>query len=310
MILVLAATGLSLLALPRLLSGIGRRLHPGTWSVLCAVALACGMVVTVVAGLLLSAPWALSATGLSTEAGTCERVFGQLASDWWGFGMSALLVTLSVLIRGALSLWKGRRGAKDAWVEPSVGVRLSQIRSCEVVVLPDPRPLALSVPGSRSRPGQVLLTAGLVDALSADQIDLVCAHETAHLQLAHGRYLAMASAVERGAWFWPPARASARTLRIALERWADETAAGSVPHARIRLRSALLAVAGAADVPLLAAFSSLGGLAERLSAMSAPPPGGLRSPWWPVLLLPGLVLGAIAVFILVRLGLVGYCLVW
>jgi Zn-dependent protease with chaperone function len=89
-------------------------------------------------------------------------------------------------------------------------------------VLPDPRVQAFALPG---RPGRVVLTQGLVEALADDQARAVLAHEHAHLTGRHHRLLA-----------WTRVAAAAQPLLGALpaavahdvERWADECAASSV----------------------------------------------------------------------------------
>ena len=196
---------------------------------------------------------------------------------------------------------------RRSWMEPGVGTRLTRPAPFEFVLLTDDRPHALSVPATSGRSNQVLLTTGLVKALTPHELDLVCAHEEAHLRHGHWRYLAPAVAIERGVWFWPPARASAQTLRVALERWADEVAAGDEQISRARLRSALVTVASEGEFSRLAAFSGLDGLIERLSAMSEPTGATASVAWLPMLLLPGLALGGVASLAIAQLGHAAYC---
>jgi len=308
-IAVVAAAGLGLIALPSLFCRLGRHLRPSRWSVLCVTALAGGAALVVGAGVLSSLSTVLRAVGLPKVARDCDAMLGHLIPGGSPLGLVALGLTVSMLALGAHDLHRSRRVAKRSWVEAGVGQRLRRGGPFEVVVLDDTRPRALSVPSTSGRWPQVLLTTGLVCALGAAELDLVCAHEGAHLRLGHGRYLAVAGMIERALWFWPPAKASAGSLRLGLERWADEAAAGSAPVARERLRSALLAVAMEGERPTLAAFSALDGLVVRLSAMSAPAPARVPAIWWAVLLLPGLLLGAAAFYALGRLGHAGYCLV-
>jgi hypothetical protein len=307
-IAVLAAAGLGLLALPTLFRRLGRHLKPGRWSALCATALAGGAALVIGAGVLSSLSTALRAVGLPKVARACDAILGHLIPAGSTLALPVIGVTLTALVLGVRALHSAHQTAKRSWVEPGVGVRLPRGTPFEVVVLEDSRLRALSVPSTMGRRSQVLLTTGLLDAVSSAELDLVCAHEEAHLRLAHSRYLALAGAVERAMWFWPPVKASARALRLALERWADEAATGSVPLARARLRSALLTVAVDGECPTLAAFSALDGLVERLTAMSEPDGATVSATWWPVLLFPGLLLGAAALFALGQLGHDTYCL--
>lgn len=309
MITILAGSGLGMVALPFLLRRLGRRLQPGHWSALCAIALAGGTVLVVGAGLLASLSTALRVVGLPRAARSCDAMFGHLVPSGSPLALAALGVTLSVLALGFRALYCFHQDVKRSWVEPGIGSRLRRDGPFEVVVLDDSRRRALCVPATSGRRSQVLLTTGLIDALPPAQLDVVCAHEEAHIRLAHGSFRALASAVEQGMWFWPPAKASAKALRLSLERWADETATGSAPLARACLRSALLSVAIDEQHSALAAFSVLDGLVERLSAMSGPAQANQARVWWPVLLSPGLLLGALAVFAMSRLGHDAYCIV-
>lgn len=307
MIVVVAAAGLGLLALPALVRVLGRRLPQGWWSALCMVALAGGAALVVLAGLASSLPTVLRLVGLPKVARACEAMLGHVIPSGSVIAWGVLGITASVLLIAARSLHRSRCVVQRSWVEPSVARRLDGQGAHEVVVLDLSCPQAMSVPGSKGRPGQVVVTSGLLDSLSPAELDLVCAHEAAHLQLGHGRYLALATAIERAIWFWPPAEASCRALRLALERWADETAVGQDPVARERLRGALLAVAVDGAEPALAAFSALDGLFERLSAMSEPAGASVPALWWPLMLSPGLALGIVAIFALAHLGSGAYC---
>jgi len=308
-IVAVAVAGFGLLALPTLLRPIGRRLPPSWWAKLCAAALLAGFAVVIGAGVISSLPTALWITGLPRAAHACEAMFGLAFSIGSPFALLTMATTLSITVLGARALWRFRQMSRHSWVESVVGKRLPRSAQFEVVVLESPLARALSVPGSADRPGQVLLTTGLVDALPPEELDLVFAHEEAHLALGHHRYLALAAMIEGSMWGWPPAKASTRALRLALERWADEIAAGDSVEFRSRLASALVAVAVDAHRPVLAAFSALEGLVERLAAMREP--SGTRVPvlWWPVLLVPGVVFGAVSLYALARLGGSAYCVV-
>ncbi|MBF6558304.1 MAG: M48 family metalloprotease [Acidimicrobiales bacterium] len=176
----------------------------------------------------------------------------------------------------------------------------------EILVVPDDRRFAMSVPGGRCG-GQMLISRGVVNALSPSELELVCAHEAAHLSLGHRRYLVLALFVEEVFWFWPPSKGSTRTLRLALERWADEVAAGDSSESRGRLRGALLLVAGVAPPTSLAAFSAVDGLMERLNALETCP-RRTHLGWWLLVLAPGILVGLVAVYASSRLGHQAYCL--
>ncbi len=309
MIAALATAGFGLLVLPSLLRPLGRRICPRGWSALCVAALLGGSMLVISVGVMTSLPTVLVMVKLPKAARACEVMFGHLFSSGSPLAFLFLGVTVSSVVLGARALRRYRRTVRRSWVEASVGRRLEPSGPFEVVLLDDARPRALSVPGSAGRPGQVLLTTGLRDALPPDQLDLVRAHEEAHLRLAHHRYLALAMAVDGAMWCWPPAKASARALRRAQARGADASARGKAEDVRARLASALLTVAAEAERPVLAAFSAMDGLVERMAAMGAPATARMPALWWPVLVVPGVVLGVVALYTLARLGHSAYCLV-
>jgi Zn-dependent protease with chaperone function len=83
---------------------------------------------------------------------------------------------LSTVLRAALGLWRGQRQLRTL-----IALSRSAEPEGDVLVVDVPTPLALAVGLGR---GQVLLSRGLTDALSPDQLAAVKAHERAHL--AHG----------------------------------------------------------------------------------------------------------------------------
>lgn len=309
MIAAFVVTGFGLLTLPTVLRPIGRRLAPSSWAKLCATALLAGFALVISAGVISSLPTVLWIVGLPRAARACEAMFGIAFSIGSPFAVATMTITVLILVLAFRALRRTRQVSRQSWVESVVGQRLRRNDHFEVVVLESPLARALSVPGSSERRGQVLLTTGLVEALDDDELELVCAHEEAHLGFAHHRYLALAATIEGSMWCWPPAKASARALRLSLERWADECAAGDSGQARSRLASALLAVAVDVQRPALAAFSALDGLVERMAAMREPTSKRVPALWWPLLVLPGVILGAVSLYAFARLGRSAYCVV-
>ena len=308
MILVVAVTGLVLVALPGWSYRRGRQLPPRQWSALCTLALVAGVGLVLSAGITAMALVTTHVVGSSLLRGLCGEVLGYLAPGGTLVAIGLSAVTLSVLAVGAYTLYVVDQTKKQAWMAAGVGARLQDRGPVELVVLDDHRPSAYCVPARLGRPSQILLTTGLRDALDDDEVDLVCAHEEAHLRFAHGRYLTLAMTVERALWFWPPVRGSVRTLRGALERWADEVATQGDAFARSRLRSALVAVALAGERPTLAAFTTLDGFFERLTAMSQSNRAELPFVSKAALHSPGLLLAGVAPVLVAQLGRGAFCL--
>lgn len=261
--LVLLASGLALLALPGLTRRLARRLPPEAWARGSALTLAAGAVVLELAALLHAAPTLLRALGVPALASACERVLGPLAPGGPWTGWTAAAVALTVPALGGIGLARARSVRRATRIESWLG-RHEPFAGHELVVLPTDEVLAVSVPG---QPGQIVVSEGLAEALSPAELRAVLRHEAAHLDHRHQRYLLLATALEHAFPLFPPVRRSTAILRTALERWADEEAAGETPAEREALRDALLGLTGALVAPELAAFSAAQTVFERLRAM-------------------------------------------
>lgn len=100
---------------------------------------------------------------------------------------------------------------------------VAEVRAAQgVSLLQTDVPMALAVPGRR---GGVLVSRGLMAALSPAELGVVLQHEGSHLRHAHHRYLALGALA---AGVLPPLRSLNERMRFALERWADEDAAEAV----------------------------------------------------------------------------------
>ncbi|MCD0449243.1 M56 family metallopeptidase [Actinocorallia sp. API 0066] len=168
---------------------------------------------------------------------------------------------------------------------------VAEVRAAQRLARPLPTdvPVALAVPGRR---GGVLVSRGLVAALSPAELDVVRWHEASHLRHRHHRYLAVGALA---AELLPPLRPLHDRLRFALERWADEDAAEAVGDralvARTIARVALLQPRR--DPGPLGAFADAG-VVRRVEALLGGAP--CRNPIaGPVVLVgTGLVSGALA----------------
>lgn len=100
-----------------------------------------------------------------------------------------------------------------------------------VVVLPFDAAFAYAVPG---RPGEVVVSAGMLHALDSEEQRVLFAHERSHLRRHHHRYLGIAGAAAAAVPLVRPLRS--RVL-FATERWADEDAAAEVGDRRLVARA-------------------------------------------------------------------------
>lgn len=288
--LMLVLGGLGLVALPGVLRPLGRRLDPRDWARMCAAAIGTGLGAFELGLVFYAAPTVLPAVGALGLASICREMLGGVAPGGapagWGAGALAGVVAGSV----GLSIVRARRARRGARVEPWLGEH-ARLGRHELVVLEREDLVALSVDCGR---GQVVVSSGLVSTLHEDELGVVLAHEAAHLDHRHQRYLSLASAVRHGLAFFPFATRSVAALVVALERWADEVAAGTVDDGRARLRGALRHVTASMLGVEVAAFSAAETVAERLAALDEPP-RRLEVGSLGLLYSPGLALGVASV---------------
>ena len=210
---------LALAAVLALSRGSGR-LAPRTAATLLAAGCVIAVTATAVAiaafvlDQLAAVPW------LALRLGWCARAVATPA------GVIAVSGGVGVLLCGL------RAGAVTAQRH-----RCHRSTSTEpIVVVESTVPHALAVPG---RPGQVVVTTGLLDVLDPLERRAVLAHEFAHLRLHHDVYLRIATVSAAALPLLRPVR---DRLRFAIERWADESAATEV-GSRTSVATALLKVA-------------------------------------------------------------------
>jgi Peptidase family M48 len=270
MTLLLLLCGLGLLVVPALARPLGRRLPPSEWAKACAGLLALGWVVVEASLVLQAAPALLRVAGLERLAELCEHALGPVAPGGPLVAVAAGGAATAVALLATRSLLAARHRQRLGTVEPGIGWHAT-LGGHELVVLPSGDPVAFSTAG---RPGQVVLSHGLVAALSDPELAAVLRHEVAHVQHRHQRYLLLARTVERSLGLLPLVAGAAGALRCALERWADEEAADGNATSRASVHAALLRLAELAATPEVAAFTTPGTVAERLDALQADPTAG------------------------------------
>jgi Zn-dependent protease with chaperone function len=265
---VLFLAGVSLLALPAMARRLGRRLAPDEWSRLCVVALVVGAAVLELSLILYAAPTVLRAAGVPELADVCERALGRLLPGRAALGWPAALAALAFPVVAGLGALRAHRSQSAVRVETCLGEH-GEFCGHAFVVLPTDSVLAFCSNGPIP---QIVVSRGLVAALSPKELDAVLRHEAAHLEYRHQRFLLVASALDHGLAVLPFIRTSTAALRTALERWADEAAAGTSCASRAVLRRALLGVTAAMMNPGVAAFSAAETVVERLNALGDDPP--------------------------------------
>ncbi|MEX1008135.1 MAG: M56 family metallopeptidase [Acidimicrobiia bacterium] len=236
--------GLVLVAIPGI-CGPRFRLAGAEWARLAAASLAAGIAAIELGLVMLALPTVLRALHAAGFAAICERVLAPLAPGGDLLGWVAVGLASVVTIRAFRAGRCAQRDAHAARVEPWLGVH-EQRGEYELVVLPTEQLLAVSVPAT---PPQILVSDGLVSRLEAEELEAVIRHEAAHHRFRHWRYSLLAVTLERALRPLPLVGRSTQALRTALEAWADEGAAGSLPHGRALVRRAIVTVAGMPGAP-------------------------------------------------------------
>jgi Zn-dependent protease with chaperone function len=254
---------------------LAERLPPrtATW-LLTGSALALAAASSAVLGLLAMAaavriPQVAAAGGLSPHALRPDDP----ASVPLGLAAGALLaVAVTAAVRAG---WR-RTGAlvaahrQASWL-PGAG---------QVVVVADDAADAYAAPGW---PGRIVVTTGMMAALSAAERQVLLAHEQAH---ASGRHYLFPAAARLASAANPLLRPFAAAVGYSVERWADEQAAARTGDRPLVARAvAVAALAAASAPPRLAApagalgvaagpagMRGAGAVPRRVAAMLAPPP--------------------------------------
>ena len=229
------------------------------WSVVAALGLA---------GLTLAVHATALGGGLSHLVGACVHRLRATYGTPGGATVAGLGLTLAgaVVARTALTATTylrvtGRQALHHAQTarlvgrpEPALGATL----------VDHPQPAAYCVAG---RHPTVVLTTGAVQALDADQLAAVLAHERAHLTGRHHRLIAMARIGRQVLPFVPLMRdADAQVARLA-EMHADDAATRTCEPAPLATALVILA-AGASPAPALAAAAT--DAVQRIQRMLGP----------------------------------------
>ncbi|NOY55272.1 MAG: M48 family metalloprotease [Actinobacteria bacterium] len=259
---ILLVASLVLLGTPFLLSRFGHRIAAAERTRLMAVSLAGGLVFLELDLVLTALPTVLRSFRLTGLASACERLVGHVLGGgpivgWVVFAM-ALLLPVSAIVTSLRCRTRYRRLRADPWVGTH-----RPYGEHELVVLPSAEMVAISVPG---RPGQVILSEGLLDTLAPAELDAVLRHEGAHLDLRHSRYLLLAAVVQCAVGWLPTVRGSVGSLRLSVEEWADAVAVRDLGTSR-PVADALRSLVFASLFPHAASFSAAETIGERLEAL-------------------------------------------
>jgi Zn-dependent protease with chaperone function len=217
------------------------------WSVVAALGLA---------GLTLAVHTTALGGGLSHLIGACVLRLRATYATPGGAMVAGLGLTLAgaVVARTALTAMTHLRAAGRQALQHAQTARLvgRPEPALGATLVDHPQPAAYCVAG---RHPTVVLTTGAVQALDADQLAAVLAHERAHLTGRHHRLIAMARIGRQVLPFVPLMRdADTQVARLA-EMHADDAATRTCEPAPLATALVILA-AGASPAPALAAAAT------------------------------------------------------
>lgn len=221
-LVIIAGTLLFAFGAPRL----GRRLHPAVATRLLVI----GGVVVAVSTLSVAVLVALTGVGqVPVVAALGEWSASALrAHDPFPMASAVVCAAIIPLIAMAAVVFLVRRSR----------ALLVAYRTCRhlpstgsLVIVEHDRPEAFATPQPA---GRIVMSTGMLRALSADERRVVLAHETAHLAHQHSWWRL---AVDLAATINPLLRPTARAVAESIERWADEDAAREVADRRLAARA-------------------------------------------------------------------------
>ncbi|WUH99865.1 M48 family metalloprotease [Spirillospora sp. NBC_00431] len=198
-----------MLALSAVLGRLPLVLHPSWSARLLAMTAGTTVVVALGTGVFVAINYAVSAAPSAAAHVPEWALFGDDRPVPGAVGIPAVLLTVAGLVV------TGRTAA--GWTSELRTARAEAREPLDTDV-----PIAVAVPG---RHGGVLLSRGMLQRFTADELHVVFQHETSHLRHRHHRYAAAGALLSA---VLPPLRPLCERLRLAVERWADEDAAEAV----------------------------------------------------------------------------------
>ncbi|MEV6382006.1 M48 family metalloprotease [Streptomyces sp. NPDC051773] len=241
------------------------RLGIWAWQVLTAAV----VMSVALAGLVVAVPSVAFGGSLAELLHACALALRAQYAAPGGAAVAAGGTVLAVAVVGradwclAAGLWRARRErARHARVLALVGRHRHDLG---VTVLDDDRPAAYCLPGHGHR---IVLTSATLAALEPGALDVVIAHERAHIRERHHLVLGYAEALQHAFPRVSLFRTAALETRRLVEMAADDQATAGAGAGRLKLAGALVELAGAGAPP--AALAAGGDAAHRVRRLMGP----------------------------------------
>ncbi|WKV75897.1 M56 family metallopeptidase [Streptomyces sp. PCS3-D2] len=180
-------------------------------------------------------------------------------------GRIAIPALLTVLTSCSAAVWRQHR------IRRRTEEALRTARPGPVAVLPDEAPYAYALPGRGL--DRVVVSTGMLAALTSRERRALFAHERAHLSGRHHRFLLTVRLAAHANPFLLPLRTA---VAYTCERWADEEAAARIGSRRTVARAiGKAALVSPGGPPVAAAhFAMAGPVPRRVAALLGPAPAG------------------------------------
>lgn len=256
-LMVAAATAGTALLVPR-------QLRPDVATRLTTALVAVSLGAAIWTLLLVVAANVVQLHGVAERLAWCSNLVTHHRGSFTPFGLIALAT-----IVGAFASMTRVRVRQRRQRAPGNGRELAVIEADEAV--------AYSLPG---RPGQVVVSTGMLRSLDAKERQVLIAHERSHLRRHHHRYVRLTELAVAAMPFLAPLNAR---LRFAVERWADEDAADEIGDRALVASAIARAALASQPSPRLGLAMADAGVVDRVQIMLADPPP--RSPLLEALLI-------------------------
>lgn len=230
-------------------TAVHRRLPPKRAALVLTVTLIVVLGATVPTVLILSLGFLTHIPLLGAGFEWCAKVFGLHEHVPTAVGLPATYAAVAGTW-GAIKVLRSQR-------------RLTHHQEGPVEIVAHDQPFAFTLPG---RAGHIVISRGLIEFLSDDELSVVLAHERAHGRHRHDRYLVIA---KLGAAIAPMLRPLSSRLEFSLERWADDSAALACSDRALVTRTLGKVALGSPAPAMDLGFAGLG-VAARMTALLEP----------------------------------------
>ena len=244
-LVVAASTGAAALLVPR-------RLRPDTAArlITALVLLAFGAAVWTV--LLIVTANVAQLHGVAERLTWCTDVVTSHRGSFTPTGLAALAAVIAALVSTTRVRSRQRRQRAPNDVS-------------EIAIITSDQPVAYAIPG---RPGQVVVSTGMLRSLDAQERRVLIAHERSHLRRRHHRYVRLTELAVAAMPVLAPLNAR---LRFAVERWADEDAATEIGDRAVVACAIARAALASEPAPRFGLAMADAGVVERVEIMLAGP---------------------------------------